>query len=212
MKWARIGSNIMRCILKCSIAALVVLLTLSTPLRAQVAARSGDVSGNVGFSNLSGDETVDGNKHVAFGGAGAYNFSDWGAIGFDYSYQMLGSETASGVTVSGKIQSYGGVYRGYLSKSSRVVPYVLVAGGGFSETAVGTSGGMKVSASQNGYYIGFGGGASIYASPTWGIRPEFRYERQQFSATTVGGAALAAYGQNYALGTISIFYQFGGKK
>jgi hypothetical protein len=201
----------MRCILKCSIAALVVLLTLSTPLRAQVLAGSVDVSGNVGFSNLSGDETVDGNHHVAFGGSGAYNFAEMGAIGFDYSYQMLGSETLSGVSVSGHIQNYGGVYRAYLTKSSRVVPYVLVAGGGLSETEAASAGSIKVSVSQNGYYIGFGGGASIYAGPNWGIRPEFRYERQHFSATTVDGVSLAAYGQNYALGTISVFYQFGGR-
>ena len=99
-------------------------------------------------------------------------------------------------------------------QSGRVIPYVLVAGGGLSETAVGTSGGMKVTASQNGfgYYIGFGGGASIYAGPNWGIRPEFRYERQHFNSTTIGGSPIAAYSQNYILGTVSVFYQFGGKK
>jgi hypothetical protein len=125
---------------------------------------------------------------------------------------MLGSETASGITVSGHIQSYGAVYRGYLSKSSRVVPYVLVAGGGLSETAVGSAQGAKVSISQNGEYFGFGGGASIFVDPSWGIRPELRYERQQFSAETVDGSSFAAYGQNYVLGTISVFYQFGGKQ
>ena len=211
--WTRIGSKIMRSIFAYSIAALVALFTLSSPLRAQVKAGSGDVSGNVGFSNLSGSETEDGNKHVAFGGAVSYNSptTDWASLGFEYSYQMLGSATQSGVTESGHIQSYGGVFRAYLTKSNRVAPYALLAGGGQSDTEAATSGGLKVTASQSGYYIGFGGGASIYAGPSWGVRPELRYERQQFSATTVDSFPVAAYGQNYILGTISVFCQFGGK-
>jgi hypothetical protein len=64
----------------CACFAAFSLMILSSPLQAQIAARSADVSGNLGFSNLSGSETVDGNKHLAFGGAGAYNFSDWGAL------------------------------------------------------------------------------------------------------------------------------------
>ena len=206
------GPKIVRYMLKSSVVSLFVLLTLSSPLRAQVVARSVDVSGNIGFSNLSGSETVDTKKHVAFGGAGAYNFNRMSSLGFEYSYQMLGSETQNGVKLSGHIQSYGGVYRVSLIKSKGVVPYDLVAGGGLSETAVGSGGGIKASASQNGYYIGFGGGASIYAGPHWGIRPEFRYERQQFLATTINGAQIATYGQNYILGTVSLFCQFGGKK
>ena len=203
----------MRSMLKCTIAALVVLLALSTPLRAQVLAGSGDVSGNIGFSNLSGNETVDGNKHVAFGGAVSYNSptTNWASLGFEYSYQRLGSETAFGINDSGHLQSYGGVFHAYLRKSSCVAPYVLVAAGGLSETAVASTGGMKITSGQNGYYIGFGGGTSIYVEPNWGIRPEFRYERQQFSATTIAGSPSAAYGQNYILGTVSVFYQFGGK-
>ncbi len=195
-----------------SLAALIVILTLSSPLHAQVAAKSADVSGNIGFSNLSGDETTDGKKHIAFGFAGAYNLTDLAAIGFEYSYQMLGSETQNGVTASGHIQSYGPVFRGSLLKSGRVIPYALVAGGGLSETAAGSGYGITVTASQNGFYFGFGGGASIYAGHNWGIRPEFRYERQHFDATTVGNNTVAASGQNYILGTISVFYQFGGKK
>jgi len=198
----------MRSMLTCFIAALVVLLSLSSPVRAQVVARSGEVSGNIGFSNLAG---VDGNKHVAFGGAGAYNFSDRGTLGAEYSYQMMGSETIGGVTGTARIQSYGPVVRAYLTKSSRIVPYMVVAGGGLSGTVVVSAQGISVSATQNGFYIGFGGGASIYASPNWGIRPEFRYERQQFMSTTISGIAIASTGENYYLGTVSVFYQWGGR-
>jgi hypothetical protein len=202
----------MRCILRSSIATLVVLLALSSPLRAQVLAGSGDISGNVGFSNLSGDETVDGNKHMAFGGAVSYNSptTDWASLGFEYSYQRLGSETAI-VTDSGYLQSYGGVFHAYLRKSSRIVPYILVAAGGLSKTAVESAAGVKVTASRNGYHTGSGGGTSIYVGSNWGFRPELRYERQQFFATMIAGSPLAAYGQNYILGTVSVFYQFGGK-
>ncbi len=215
----------MRSIFATSLAALVVLLTLSSISRAQAVAgrdkssssddkdSSIDVSGNIGFSNLSGGETTDGKKHIAFGFAGAYNFTDiLSSLGFEYSYQMLGSETQSGVTASEHIQSYGPVLRGFLLKSGRVIPYLLVAAGGLSDKATASAGGITASASRNGYYIGFGGGTSIYAGSSWGIRPEVRYERQHFNSTTVDGSYSAASGQNYILGTISVFYQFGGKK
>jgi len=202
------GTKIMRCILKCSIAALVVLLTLATPLRSQVVAGSGEVSGNVGFSNLTG---VDNNKHAAFGGAGAYNFTDRGTLGVEYSYQMMGSLTIAGVTGSAHIQSYGPVVRAYLTRFGPIVPYMVVAGGGMAGTVVVSVQGVSISATQNGYYFGYGVGASIYADRNWGIRPEFRYERQKFMSTTASGTTIASSADNYYLGTFSVFYQFGGK-
>ena len=220
----------MRSILKCSIAALVVLLCVSCPVRAQFVAGSHEVSGNIGFSNLTG---VDGNKHVAFGGAGVFNLTKWASIGGEYSYQMLGSSSTtitqyetdailpngirataggtSGINVSAHINSYGAIYRASLTKSSRIVPYALVAGGGIAATEGTTYQGANVSFSQNGYYFGFGGGVSFYVRSSWGVRPEFRYERQHFMSTTVDGDSIPSSGENYALGTVSVFYQWGGK-
>jgi len=221
----------MRSTLKSLLVALFVLLSLSSHLHAQVAAEgkmlpgtqsssthsaqvadgSGEVSGTIGFNNLAASETVDGYHHVNFGGSIAYVISNMGSIGFEYGYQSLGSETQSGATVSGHIQSYGGVYRGSLIPSGREIPYLLVAGGGLSETAIASAGNVKVSATQNGSYFGFGGGVSVYAGPNWGIRPEFRYERQHFLATTIDGYSVAASDQNYVMGTVSVFYRFGGR-
>ena len=197
----------MSCTIKSSFIAWVVFLTISFPLSAQVLARSGDVSGNVGFSNLTG---VDNKKHVAFGGSGAYNLSDRIAVGFDFVYQMMGSVSSS-ISETENLKIFGPMVRASLTKSKSAVPYVLVAGGGLSMKASSTYQGVSVSASQSGGYIGFGGGATLFASHNCGIRPEFRYERLQFSSKTVAGEQVAGYGQNYYLGTISVFYQFGGK-
>ena len=200
----------MRCTLKSFCVSMIFLLAVSSPAWAQgIAAGSGEVTGNIGFSNLKG---VDNGRHASFGGSGTYNFSELIGVGFEYNYQMMGSETISGVTGTEHMQTYGAVARFALAKSTRVVPYVLVAAGGESMRDVVSAGNLSVSASQSGYYVGFGGGASIYAGTNWGIRPEFRYERQQFTATTIDNISVGAFGQNYVQGTVAIFYQFGGRR
>jgi hypothetical protein len=200
----------MRCTLKSFCVSMTFLLAVSSPVLAQgVSAGSAEVTGNIGFSNLKG---IDGSRHPSLGGSGTYNLSSVVGVGFEYNYQMMGSETISGVTGTERLQTYGPVARFALAKSSRVVPYVLIAGGGESMHVVASEGNISVAASQGGYYVGFGGGASIYTGTNWGIRPEFRYERQQFTATTIDNMLVGGFGQNYAQGTVAIFYQFGGRR
>jgi hypothetical protein len=60
-------------------------------------------------------------------------------------------------------------------------------------------------------YVAAGGGASFYVGHGFGIRPEFRYERQQFAATVVDGISISGGGQNDLRATVALFYQFGGR-
>lgn len=187
-----------------SCLAAVFLFLLSSPVWAQgVVARSGEVAGTVGFSNLTG---VDGNKHVNFGASGGVNLTDRVAVVGEYTYLPMGSVSGGGASGSGSYQQFGGAARFSLDRSTRVVPYALVAFGYARDSEeVSVAGIGSGSGSLNGDYFGLGGGASIYLSRSLGIRPEFRYERQEFYQN--GNSA----GQNVALGTVSVFYQWGGR-
>ena len=190
--------------------ALACLLFLASTVLAQGATGgSVDVAGKVGFSDVVG---VDNNKHVSFGGAVAYNLSPQLAVGGEFDDLPLGSVTSSGVTAGGSMKLFGSFLRFSLTKS-RISPFVSVAGGGALLDAVGRTQGISVSAGDNGAYFGLGGGATFFvgANSNWGIRPEFRYSREQFSATTIGSTYIPAAGQNDVRGTVSVFYQFGGK-
>jgi hypothetical protein len=198
-----------RCTYKSFCVSLMFLLAVSAACAQGVSSGSADISGNVGFSNLKG---VDGNRHVNFGGTGLYNLNEITGVGFEYTYQDMGSLTQGGVTGSEHLQLFGPVARIALAKSDRVVPFVAAAVGGASLHAVASAQNVSVGASQNGFYFGFGGGATIYAGNNWGIRPEFRYERQHFNSTSIDGIAISSFGQNDAQGTVALFYQFGGKR
>jgi hypothetical protein len=193
-----------------SLCAFVILLfaASSFALAQGIAAGSGEAAGTFGYAHVAG---VTSYNHFPFGGSGSYNINQGTAVGFEYKYIPLGSLTASGVTVSGKIQTYGGVARFSFSDSA-VAPFVAVGFGGLSESAAASESGAKVSVSQSGYYYAFGGGASIFCGPRWGIRPEFRYEREQLLATTVSGTSIGASGQNNVQFLASVFYQFGGRQ
>jgi hypothetical protein len=191
----------------------VSLLALASPARSQgVVPRSGDLSGTFGYSNLTG---VDGNKHINFGATAGVNLSSSITVCGEYGYLPMGSAPASqyvsGVTgsVNGDYQQFGGAARLNLGSSKHIVPYGVVSFGyarlsaGASVTVAGAGSGSG-SASLNGDYVGFGGGASIYLGKGVGVRPDFRYERQVFYS------AGTSAGQNVALVTGSLFYQWGG--
>jgi hypothetical protein len=182
----------------------VFLLLLSSPVWAQgIVSHSGDVAGTVGFSNLTG---VDGNKHVNFGGSGGINLTDHLTVLGEYTYLPMGSVNLDGASASGSYQQFGGAARFNLGKSTKVVPYALGAFGYARQSAnISIAGFGSGSGSLNGDYFGLGGGASIYLHKGLGVRPEFRYERQEFYQS--GSSA----GQNVALGTVSVFYQWGGQ-
>jgi hypothetical protein len=188
------------------------LLAFSYPLRAQgIAAGSGDISGNVGFSSLTG---ADGNKHINFGGSAGINLSRQITILGEYTYMPMGTLTDTGgigAAASGSLsyQTVGGAARFNMRASRTVVAYGVVGFGYARQSAsvslVGAGVGVfPASGSLSGDYVNLGGGASIFLGKRYGLRPEFRYERQEFYAS--GNSA----GQNVALGTVSFFYQFGG--
>ena len=178
------------------------LIALTTSISAQptpdfgkgVVAHSADIAGNVGFSNLTG---ADGNKHINFGGSAGVNLSPNVTILGEYAFMPMGS--LSGVAFN--TQLVGAATRFNILASKRLVPYALV-GFGFDRLNGSESG---VSVSANGSYVAVGGGASFYLGKSWGIRPEFRWERQE-----VTFAGLIA-NTNVAFGSGSFFFQWGGR-
>jgi opacity protein-like surface antigen len=198
------GTTKMRVPYKSFCAFVILLFAASSLALAQgIAAGSGEAAGTIGYARVDG---VTSYNHFAFGGSGSYNLDQNVAVGFEYKYTPLGSETIMGATATGHLQTYGGVARISFCDSSSVVPFALVGFGGVNQKAVASAGAISVSASQSGYYFAFGSGASILVNPRWGIRPEFRYERQQFVANT----QFAAFGQNDPQFLVSVFYQFSG--
>ena len=194
-----------------SLSGLIfILLAVSSPVWAQgIAARSGEVAGTIGISSIKG---VDGSRHPLYAFSGVYNVSPWLALGGDYTYQSMGSQTLSGLTASEHLQLIGPVARFSVEGNNTVVPYVLVGGGAAILHAAVSSGNVSIGASQNGLYFATGGGASIYAGQNWGIRPEFRYARLHFNSTSIQGISIGSYGQNDYQGTVTVFYQFGGRR
>jgi len=77
-----------------------------------------------------------------------------------------------------------------------------VVGLGFDRLNGSESG---VSVSANGFYAAVGGGASLYLGKNWGIRPEFRWERQDLTF-----AGLVS-NTNVVMGSASVFFQWGGR-
>jgi len=179
------------------------LIALSAPTWAQEIKRlSGDISANIGFNGLDG---IDNKKHIEFGVAGGINLSKQAAVVVEYNYLPLGSVTYSGIKESANYQLFGGALRYSPVQFDRVIPYA-VAGGGYARAgATASFEGMTGSASVNGGYLSFGWGASIYCGSNWGLRPEYRWDRQNY--TYYG----TSYHQNESRGTISVFYQWGGK-
>lgn len=193
----------MSSILKGLAISLLSLFVLTSPMRAQVLAGSGEGAANVGFNNLTG---VDGNKHVEYGFSGAYNFSQDLAVVGEFNDLPQGSVTSGGGTVTGYYRLYGVALRYSLLSSERVVPFVLVGGGGSSAGAGGSYQGVHASASVGGGYFSFGGGASIYLDQHWGVRPEFRWDEQFYSNSG------SSTHQSDVRGLLSVFYQWGGKQ
>lgn len=199
----------MRCKFKSFCVAMAFLLTASITVRAQgIAAGSSEVAGTFGYAHVDG---VTSHNHSPIGGSAFYNINPNVAAGFEYNYTGLGSENIDGVTGTEHLQTYGGAARFTFIKSGRALPYAVVGFGGVDEKAIASYEGVSASASQGGFYSAFGGGVTLFAGKRWGLRPEFRYERQHFDGTTINGYPVGAFGQNDVQATVSIFYQFGGR-
>jgi hypothetical protein len=194
---------------------LLLFVILPFGARAQ-GVRSGsiDISANGGVTNLDGIDQKKG--HGSFGFAGGYNLTSHLTLIGEYNYTMLGSTSEyifpSGVLAEKEdLQLYGAAVRFSLMNTRIVVPYVLAGGGGNRLSATASFENQTVSGSESGGYFAVGGGASFYLFRGFGVRPEFRYERQQFASTTIEGIAVSGGGQNDLRATGALFYQFGGR-
>jgi hypothetical protein len=172
-----------------------------------IAAGSFELSGNGGITNLTGVDSQKG--HGAFGFTGVYKLNQYVAVGAEYNYLSLGSLSVTGITENGNLQMYGALARAAIFSNRFAAPYVALSGGGNRLHATASAGNVSDSASQKGGYFSAGGGVSIFLGHGFGIRPEYRYERQQLAATTVNGTPVSGGGQNDMRGTVALFYQFG---
>jgi len=188
-----------RTIVKNAISGLCIaasFLLISSTLRAQVLARSGDVAGYAGYLYTNNIIPGVSNNHGVYGATGGYNITPYITAYGEYGFAPLYSE--SGDTVHAQI--YGGGARFNMTPDKKVVPYGVVSFGGNRLTV--NIGGSSVN--FNGYYIGVGGGANCYVGKNWGVRPEFRYLRNEFSS---GGESVSF--NDFAV-TGGVFYQWGG--
>jgi hypothetical protein len=174
----------------------------------QVAGGSGDASFSVGYDHVgkgpNNDFSDNSGNSVTTGGNGGYNIDRFIEAGGEFSFFNDPQPSISGVNVGLKILDYGGLVRFNLAPASKVVPYGVFGIGGSRATAHASLGSSSASISENGYYLGFGGGASVYLRPSWGIRAEFRDNWNHFTyqGSKNSTDALAM--------TCGLFYQFGG--
>ncbi len=201
------------------VLSLLLLFVLPFGAKAQGVTRGSiDLSANGGITNLNGVDNKKG--HGSFGFAAGYNLASHVALIGEYNYIMLGSLSqevfeagfpAGTLTEKEDVQLYGAAVRFSLINTRFVVPYVLVGGGGNRVQATATFQGQTISASDSGGYVALGGGASFYLFHGFGVRPEFRYERLQFPATTIQGVTVSGGGDNDLRATGALFYRFGGR-
>ena len=192
--------------LKRSLVTAGFLLAAALPSLAQGPAGSTlDLSANVGVSNLNG---IDNHKGHPTGGASAYvNLTRAIAVGFDYNYYGLGTVSA-GVKDTEHLQTYGGSLRINLLPNRVLVPYVVAGVGGNRLTATASASSFSESAAINGSYFNGGGGVSLYLGNGFGLRPELRYERQQFHNQQFDGIYISGAATDVHP-TIALFYQIG---
>ncbi len=181
------------------------LVVISAPVRAQVLARTGEVAGTIGYDYTSmtavPSDSYLPTSHYFVSGSGGYNVTPYITALGEYKFDPL--VAVPGNTDKWHSQLSGGAARFNFSPSKKIVPYAIV-GVGYYRMTVSVVGPPSAVQVTNGYYVNFGGGASVYCGKNWGIRPEFRYERQH---STYGTQIITA---NVADVSGSIFYQWGG--
>jgi hypothetical protein len=178
-------------------------LLVSSTARAQVLANSGEVAGTVGYdhTSMTNNNPPAGNptSNHFFSGSGGYNVARHITALGEYKFDPLVAPPLS--TFTWHSQLFGGAARYNFTPSHKIVPYAIVGIGSYRLTASMPG----IIQNANGIYVNFGGGASYYLGKHWGIRPEFRYERQN---TKYGGEEIL--NSNAVDLSGSIFYQFGG--
>jgi hypothetical protein len=197
--------NIMQRFVENAVVGLCIAATFllfSSIAGAQVLANSGEVAGTVGYdhTSMTNNNPPAGNptSNHFFSGSGGYNMTRHITALGEYKFDPLAAPPLD--TFTWHSQLYGGAVRYNFTPSRKIVPYAIVGIGYYQLTA--SMPGVIENAS--GYYVNFGGGASYYLGKHWGIRPEFRYERQHAGYK---GEILTS---NVADLSGSIFYQFGG--
>jgi hypothetical protein len=158
----------------------------------------GDFFGTVGLHTDYGADSP--GSHVMVGGGESALFAHkrLGIFG-EFNYIPYGE--LFGITgVSFKQIEAGGGVRLYFGSNDRIRIYIPMAGG-YARFSGSESG---VSAGVNGGTFGGGLGAEI-GSGKVGIRPEFRYVREQFGSLAGNGGG----GTNATRLTVSVFYRFG---
>ena len=197
--------------LRFSAAFLAAVLTLSAPAIAQgPRARSGEVAGVFGWESLKG---IDDKTHVLFGASGGFNASERVQVFGEYTYLPLGSMSIVVVSAKGKAHLIGGGIRVHFGgASSRVNPFVVGAGGFSRATITINTPVSPISASGSGGYFGGGGGVSLFLGRNWGVRPEARFERLQWSTLSMSSINFpGGEGANVFTVRASLFFQFGGR-
>jgi len=183
----------------CLFAGLT-LLALTAPLGAQgFASHAVDVAAGAGASSQSDNHSADGNIHISYTGSASYHLTSRLASGVEYSWLPLDSEKGPNVGVHSQLM--GLASRFTVLPSWHTAPYVVLAVGYDRLSDVPTGSG---STAYNGIYGDAGLGLSVYATKHWGVRPEVRYEYQSYFS-----GPLSSFGS--IRGTMSVFYQFGGK-
>jgi hypothetical protein len=194
------GQKIVKTFVKFAVAGLLFpalfLLVISAPVRAQVLAHSGEVAGTFGYDHTDYYPPDGPTSTHFFGASGGYNVIPAITVLGEYKYDPL-NLAGGGITYHSQL--FGGAARYNFLTSKKIVPYAVTGVGCYK---LSNNEGFPMAG--NGYYVNFGGGASVYLVRNWGIRPEVRYERQH---ATIGGADVYA---NVADVSGSFFYQWGG--
>ncbi|MGD0295426.1 MAG: outer membrane beta-barrel protein [Terracidiphilus sp.] len=180
------------------------LLVLSVTVRAQVLAHSAEVAGTIGYDHTSITSNPPASPYPTsqyfYGGSGGYNVTPYVTVLGEYKFDPLVSPT--GNTFKWHSQLAGAAARINFTPSKKIVPYAIV-GAGYDRLTATTTG---IDEYTGGYYVNFGGGASVYCGKHWGIRPELRYERQHTTYGPINEIITA----NVVDLSGSVFYQFGG--
>lgn len=160
----------------------VMALVFATPSFA-----GADVYGTVGLYTEYGGGAHD--SHAIVGGGASGIFAGGKAAVFgEFNYIPLGS--ALGVSLK-QIDAGGGVRIYVGPKSDKFRLFVPVVAG-LARLSAGMSG---VSVGSNGGYFGSGFGAEI-GSKKFGVRPEFRFEREQWGSGG-GGNNVTTFGASF---------------
>jgi hypothetical protein len=176
---------------------VALFLLVSASAQAQVLAHSGDIAGYAGYVHVSDTHHIASlsDNHGIYGVNGGYNITPNITVLGEWNLVPLYS--GGGETI--RTQLFGGGARFNMMPDKKIVPYG-VFNVGYDRLTFSGGGSETVS----GYYFGVGGGASCYLGKNWGVRPEFRYVRPEYSS---GGESQSF---NSIAMTGGVFYQWGG--